>query len=131
MKFIDAILSNNSTDDHCRDFVYRGGLERLLQVLALPNLPVDCPITTSAQAVAAVCKSILNLAHEPQVLQVGLDQLADVIETLSPLQAHWLAPRGSVLLGELANCSNIETAFSTASQTPLLHAMSAVHGYVC
>lgn len=128
MKFIDAILSNNATDDHCRDFVYRGGLSRLLRVLALPNLPVDCPITTSAQAVAAVCKSIMNLTHEPQVLQEGLEQLANMIHRLDPLQEHWQRPRGSVLLGELANCRHIETAFSTAAQTPLLHAMSAVHG---
>lgn len=59
MKFVDAILSNNSTDDHCREFVAQGGLQPLLRVLALPNLPVDSPITASAQAVAAVCKSIL------------------------------------------------------------------------
>lgn len=59
MKFVDAILSNNSTDDHCREFVAQGGLQPLLQILSLPNLPVDSPITASAQAVAAVCKSIL------------------------------------------------------------------------
>lgn len=59
MKFVDAILSNNSTDDHCREFVAQGGLKPLLRILALPNLPVDSPITASAQAVAAVCKSIL------------------------------------------------------------------------
>lgn len=59
MKFLDAILSNNSTDDHCREFVAQGGLSPLLRILALPNLPVDSPITTSAQAVASVCKSIL------------------------------------------------------------------------
>lgn len=59
MKFVDAILSNNSTDDHCREFVAQGGLQPLLRILSLPNLPVDSPITASAQAVAAVCKSIL------------------------------------------------------------------------
>lgn len=59
MKFVDAILSNNSTDDHCREFVAQGGLQPLLRILSLPNLPVDNPITTSAQGVAAVCKSIL------------------------------------------------------------------------
>lgn len=59
MKFVDAILSNNSTDDHCREFVAQGGLRPLLRILSLPNLPVDSPITASAQAVAAVCKSIL------------------------------------------------------------------------
>lgn len=59
MKFVDAILSNNSTDDHCREFVNQGGLQPLLRILSLPNLPVESPITASAQGVAAVCKSIL------------------------------------------------------------------------
>jgi E3 ubiquitin-protein ligase HUWE1 len=62
MKFLEAILSNNSTDDHCREFVNLGGLKSLLSILSLPNLPVtsfNSPITATAQAVASVCKSIL------------------------------------------------------------------------
>lgn len=59
MKFVDAILSNNSTDDHCREFVSQNGLGPLLSILGLPNLPVDYPITPAAQAVASVCKSVL------------------------------------------------------------------------
>lgn len=71
-----------------------------------------------------------SLAHEPQVLKVSLEQLAAVVDQLEPLQSHWEQSQGSVLLRELANCKNIESAFSNASETPLLHAMSAVHGYV-
>lgn len=59
MKFVDAILSNNSTDDHCRAFVHQGGLKPLLAIVGLPNLPIDSPITQAAQAVASVCKSVL------------------------------------------------------------------------
>lgn len=62
MKFLEAILSNNSTDDHCREFVNLGGLRPLLSILSLPNFPVTSfnpPITATAQAVASVCKSIL------------------------------------------------------------------------
>lgn len=71
-----------------------------------------------------------SLANEPQVLQVSLEQLASVVDLLEPLQSHWDKSQGSVLLRELANCNNIESAFSNAKETPLLHAMSAVHGYV-
>lgn len=59
-----------------------------------------------------------------------MEQLAAVVDQLEPLQSHWEQSQGSVLLRELANCKNIESAFSNASETPLLHAMSAVHGYV-
>lgn len=62
MKLIDAILSNNSTDDHCKEFILHGGLKPLLSILSLPNLPVtscNLAITATAQAVATVCKSIL------------------------------------------------------------------------
>ena len=39
----------------------------LMGILGLPNLPVDFPAQPACQSVAAVCKSVLNLAHEPQV----------------------------------------------------------------
>lgn len=64
------------------------------------------------------------------MLQVGLEQLAHMVDQLRPLQSHWHKSRGSVLLRELANCPNIDGAFSNAAYTPLLHGMSAVHGYV-
>jgi len=59
MKFVEAILSNNTTDDHCREFVAQKGLTPLIKVLTLPNLPLDFPTTHSCQAVASVCKAIL------------------------------------------------------------------------
>lgn len=64
------------------------------------------------------------------MLQVGLEQLSGVVENLKPLQSHLEQPSGSVLLRELANCGNIDQAFTNASATPILHAMNAVHGYV-
>ena len=67
MKFVEAILSNNTTDDHCREFVTQGGLVPLLGILSLPNLPIDFPSSQSCQAVASVLKAILTLSHEPQV----------------------------------------------------------------
>lgn len=59
MKFVEAILSNNTTDDHCREFVTHKGLNPLMEILELPNLPIDFPLSPSCQAVASVCKSIL------------------------------------------------------------------------
>ena len=47
MKFVEAILSNNSTDDHCKEFVKQKGLVPLLQILSLPNLPIDFPNSTA------------------------------------------------------------------------------------
>ncbi|XP_020278772.1 E3 ubiquitin-protein ligase HUWE1 isoform X2 [Pseudomyrmex gracilis] len=130
MKFVDAILSNNSTDDHCREFVAQKGLVPLLSILGLPNLPVDYPVAQAAQSVASVCKSILNLAHEQSVLKTGLSQLNEVLNLLKPLHSHMESPGGSVLLHELASAPNLETAFTSDNATPLLHAMNAAHGYV-
>ena len=56
---MDSILSNNSTDDHCREFVRLGGLEPLINVLGLPNLPLDFVSSQACQSVSGVCKSIL------------------------------------------------------------------------
>lgn len=70
------------------------------------------------------------MGHEPQVLQIGLEHLYNLVQTLEPLYDHLTAPGGSVLLKELATAPNIDCAFSTASATPLLHAMGAAHGYI-
>ena len=59
MKFVEAILSNNSTDDHCREFVGQNGLPELMAILGLPNLPIEFPASPACQAVASVCKAIL------------------------------------------------------------------------
>lgn len=59
MKFVGAILSNNSTEDHCKEFVALGGLKYVVKLLSMPNLPADYAVTPAAQAVANVCKSIL------------------------------------------------------------------------
>ena len=73
MKFVDAILSNNSTDDHCREFVSQQGLAPLLGILGLPNLPLDFPQSPACQAVASVCKSIL-VSSPDFVLALGPSQ---------------------------------------------------------
>ena len=130
MKFVDAILSNNSTDDHCREFVSQKGLVPLMGILGLPNLPIDFPTHQACQAVAAVSKSILNLAHEPQVLKQGLLHLNDVLVKLEPLHKPLDAPGGSVLLRELVSASDISQATSNPQATPLLHQMSAAHAYI-
>ena len=79
MKFVEAILSNNSTDDHCKEFVKQRGLVPLMQILSLPNLPIDFATSAACQSVAQVCKAILHLAREPQVIDQALSSLADAL----------------------------------------------------
>ncbi|GFW06187.1 e3 ubiquitin-protein ligase HUWE1 [Trichonephila clavipes] len=130
MRFVDAILSNNSTDDHCREFVRQKGLVPLMAILGLPNLPIDFPITPTCQAISSVCKSILNLAHEPQVLKQGLLHLNEVLQSLEYLHRPVDPPGGSVLLEELISAPNVNDATLSAQSTPLLHYMSAAHAYI-
>ncbi|XP_070138870.1 E3 ubiquitin-protein ligase HUWE1 isoform X1 [Drosophila bipectinata] len=130
MKFIEAIFSNSPNGDHCREFVLHGGLKPILQLLSLPNLPVDSPVSTTSQAVANVCKAILSQAQETKVLDVALKQLADIVSQLKPLIKHFTFPGGSVLLAELVCCQKLEDGFANAEYTPILHNMSFVHGYV-
>lgn len=59
MRFVDAILTNNSTDDHCREFLNNNGLKPLFDILKLPNLPPDFPTSPACYNVAGVFKSLL------------------------------------------------------------------------
>ncbi|XP_035825881.1 E3 ubiquitin-protein ligase HUWE1 isoform X3 [Aplysia californica] len=130
MKFVEAILSNNSTDDHCREFVAHNGLKPLMSILGLPNLPIDFPTTPACQAVSSVCKSILTLSREPQVMRQGLLQMNEVLQQLEPLHRAPEPPGGSVLLHELAQCGSSPDATLSPSATPLLHALAAAHAYI-
>ncbi|KAG8447780.1 hypothetical protein GDO86_015044 [Hymenochirus boettgeri] len=130
MKFVESILSNNTTDDHCQEFVSQKGLLPLVTILGLPNLPIDFPTSAACQAVAGVCKSILTLSHEPKVLQEGLLQLDSILSSLDPLHRPIEAPGGSVLLRELACAGNVADATLSARATPLLHALTAAHAYI-
>uniref|UniRef100_A0A3P9M092 E3 ubiquitin-protein ligase HUWE1 n=1 Tax=Oryzias latipes TaxID=8090 RepID=A0A3P9M092_ORYLA len=130
MKFVESILSNNTTDDHCQEFVNQKGLLPLVSILGLPNLPIDFPTSAACQAVAGVCKSILTLSHEPKVLQEGLCQLDSILTSLEPLHRPIEMPGGSVLLRELACAGHVTDATLSARATPLLHALTAAHAYI-
>lgn len=136
MKFLEAILSNNNTDDHCREFVQQKGLEPLLQIFQLPNLPIDFPLSQACFALGNVCKSILSLSQEKEVLKQGLTCLQKVLDKLKPLHIPLEQPGGSVLLEELVKaselCQNLNDVdpLQSATLTPLLHNLSAAHAYI-
>ena len=78
-----------------------------------------------------MCKSILTLSHEPQILQQGLLHLSKVLETLEPLHRFVEPPGGSVLLQELANAPvGPPDPITSAQATPLLHALASAHAYI-
>jgi hypothetical protein len=95
MKFVEAILSNNSTDDHCKEFVKQKGLVPLLQILSLPNLPIDFPNSAACQSVAQVCKAILHLAREPQVIDQALNCLAEALSKCETLYYSYINSSGT------------------------------------
>ncbi|XP_060587198.1 E3 ubiquitin-protein ligase HUWE1-like isoform X3 [Ruditapes philippinarum] len=130
MKFVEAILSNNSTDDHCREFVGQNGLPELMDILGMPNLPIEFPASPACQAVASVCKAILTLLRDPKVLEEGLKKLNTVLEGLEPLHRPLDGPGGSVLLRELASVAHIPDATLSPNATPLLHYLSSAHAYI-
>ena len=59
MRFVEGVISNNTTDDHGKEFVKLGGLKPLLDILQMKNLPIDFPSSQACQAVAGLCKSTL------------------------------------------------------------------------
>jgi len=71
MKFVDAIMGNTSSDDHCMEFINQEGLEPLFTIVGLPNLPVDFPTTQAFQAVSNVC-TVLLVCLTVQLLLITL-----------------------------------------------------------
>uniref|UniRef100_A0A915HQK0 DUF913 domain-containing protein n=1 Tax=Romanomermis culicivorax TaxID=13658 RepID=A0A915HQK0_ROMCU len=97
MKFVESILSNNSTDDHARLFIQVKGLPRLLNILTLENLPADFGAHSACQNVATVVRYLLSLTRDSTVLTTTLQQFCDsCLKKLAPI----------------ASASNIGTNFS-------------------
>ena len=69
------------------------------------------------------------LSQETQVFKEGLKQLNDLMDNLDQLYAN-VKTSGSVLLNELAATDNPLEALYDSTQTPIVHAMSAVHAYI-
>lgn len=133
MRFVDAILTNNSTDDHVREFLRQEGLVPLLRLMRLKNLPIDFPTTQACAGISSVCRSILALARDPKVVQEALRCLDEVLEELQVLHKPLSSRGGSVLLeeyGHVASNTNISDPNVLSNLTPLLHSMSAAHAYV-
>lgn len=130
MKFVDAILSNNSTDDHIREFVQHNGLEPLIKILSLPNLPLDFPSSSACQSIGIISRSILFLCQEHQLLQKGLDHLASTLDLLKPLNDCLTKTGQSVLLQEIIKNPKPFQAINSFHQTPLLHGMCATQSFV-
>jgi len=132
MRFVDAILTNNSTDDHVREFLRQDGLTPLLRLMRLKNLPIDFPSTQACAGISSVCRSIIALARDPKVVQEALKSLDSVLEELQVLHKP-LSGGGSVLLEEysqIASSTNLSDPNILSNSTPILHSMSAAHAYV-
>lgn len=59
VRFLDAILSQNNTDDHMQEFIKQGGLEPMLKLLAITPLAAETSYTTANSAIIDTCRNIL------------------------------------------------------------------------
>ncbi|KAH7639382.1 e3 ubiquitin-protein ligase huwe1-like protein [Dermatophagoides farinae] len=128
MRFLEAILANNSTDDHCQEFLHQNGLDPLFRLLKLHNLPLDFPVMPSCYSVATVLKTLLNLTHEKDIFTKGLEKLKEILEKLSPLSQTAKTFNGSILLEDLIN--HLSTKKAVNFVTPVLQLMAAAHAYI-
>lgn len=142
MRFVESILSNNSTEDHCQEFIQQNGLDPLFSILALPNLPLDFALTNACLQVSSVFKSILGLARENSIFVMGLERMNLFYDKLSPLvnSLSHNSCEGSVLLEDLINHLSSQQqqrkSIGSTSKEPMMmvtqlqQAISALHSYV-
>lgn len=59
VRFLDAILSQNNTDDHMQEFIRQGGLEPMLKLVAITPLVAEASYATANMAIVDTCRNIL------------------------------------------------------------------------
>ena len=85
-KFLDSMLSNNNTPDHCKEFIAAGGVPVLLKLVSLKSLPLDFPTSAAAQQVASVLRVVFVLSKDKSVLKATIDV---VKEWLDKYDQYW------------------------------------------
>nr|CAB3254981.1 E3 ubiquitin-protein ligase HUWE1-like [Phallusia mammillata] len=133
-KFIQAIVSNNTTDDHCREFQLHGGISSLLKLLLLPSLPLDFPASAACQAVTNLTHTVFLLLREPLAVHESLEHVQNILEQLDPLflvTNHGEAggePTASALLHELTQQGGEAT--DQEASNPLIRGLVHIHAFV-
>lgn len=130
MKFVDAILSNNTTDDHCKEFLLQEGLVPLMNIFDMRNLPLDFPLSTACGATSTVCKSIMILSRNQCVLSACCARIQPVLKRLDRMHNVSEQPRTSLLVEELAASDDPFDALTNPDKSPMLHSLTSVHAYV-
>ena len=128
-KFLESIIGNHRIDDHCHDFIRQNGLAPLMELFALPNLPLEYPTTTPCQSVSQVAKDIMNLSRDGSVLRTAFTAFKKILVNLQECPTS-TCTSGSMLLKELSCCNNLETAAESFKTTPILHYLSSASSYV-
>ena len=139
MRFVEGVISNNTTDDHGNEFVKLGGLKPLLDILQMKNLPIDFPSSQACQCVATLCKSTLTLlVKDNKLIEMVITNLDQILTSLTTFYSNRTYD-GSLLVEELAQAVSSTTtptsidpidAINQSTLTPMLHQLSVVHSHI-
>ncbi|XP_076800643.1 E3 ubiquitin-protein ligase HUWE1-like isoform X1 [Clavelina lepadiformis] len=130
-KFIQAIVSNNTTDDHCREFRQHGGVPALLKLLRLPSLPLEFPNSPACQSVTNLTQTVFLLLREPTVLTESLAHVRDILQQLKPL---FLSSDDGSKSGRLTSVLLHELIYKNDTgekdDMPLVRSLVHIHAFV-
>ncbi|XP_055349412.1 E3 ubiquitin-protein ligase HUWE1-like isoform X2 [Paramacrobiotus metropolitanus] len=130
-KFVEAVLTSNSTDDHCREFIRQDGLKPLMEIFRLPNLPLDFPYSNACHAAYTLVKSVVAYCRDHLVLEEAFTHMELVLKEIKACTKPVPEPGGSAMLNEWARTApNIDDALKDPQRTPLLHRLCYMHSYV-
>lgn len=129
-KFLDTMLSNNNTPDHCKAFIQEGGLPVLIQLISLRALPIEFPSSQAANQIAQVLRVILILSKDKSVLEATLqevDSWLDIFRANRDEAGPLTSESPSLLLRELI--SSVNEGRETNSM-PIFRCLTHIHSFV-
>ncbi|CAM4777913.1 unnamed protein product [Rotaria magnacalcarata] len=138
MRFVEGVISNNTTDNHGKEFVKLGGLKPLLDILQMKNLPIDFPSSQACQSVAGLCKSTLTLLVEDnKLIEMVITNLNTILNSLTEFYSNRTF-EDSLLIEELAHAVSSPSmipidpldAIDKSFLTPTLNRLSIVHSRI-
>ena len=129
-KFLESMLSNNNTADHCKVFINEGGVPVLIQLVSLRALPIEFSSSTAANHIASVLRILLVLSKETSVLEATLNEILrwlDDFEKECDNAPALTTGSPSLLLRELVVINNQNRE---PNSLPLMLALSNTHSFI-
>ena len=130
MRFLQTVFA--STTQHGEEFIRQKGLQALLRLYTMPNLPIDFANTSSCHYLSTTLWCLLKWTHDKSIYTNAFDRMKKTLfvgQRRIILDYHEKESAYSIILEDFINSYNSDKTFDSWMKTPFWRNLSHFHSY--